>query len=109
MKSYPPIRCSASIRELTLAVLTRDHASSTSHTLIPPRRTKAKPIAILAEGVIMFAIPHVPERWIGDRDQSPNGSKLDPTDFGLVKQRGWPRLKCEGRIETRASLLDKCE
>ena len=56
----------------------------------------------------MFAIPHVSERWIRHRDQSQNGRSSIPLILG-VKQRGWPRLKCEGLIETRASLLDKRE
>src|SRR5579872_1018272 len=54
MNRYPPIRCSASIRELALAALTRDHDSSTSQTFTPPSRTNARPRAILAEGVNML-------------------------------------------------------
>src|SRR5262249_15176431 len=51
MNRYPPIRWSASNRELTWAALTRDHASSASQTLTPPRRTKARPSARLVEVV----------------------------------------------------------
>src|SRR5579872_5831063 len=54
MNRYPPIRCSASIRELALAALTRDHDSSTSQTFTPPSRTNARPRAMLAEVVNML-------------------------------------------------------
>src|SRR5579863_4563857 len=54
MYRYPPTRCSVSMVALTLAAFTRDQASNASHTLIPPRRTKAIPSVILKEGLSML-------------------------------------------------------
>src|SRR5215470_12391419 len=53
MNTYPPMRCSAIIRALAFAAFTRDHASRTNHTFMPPTTTNRKPSTILAEGLII--------------------------------------------------------
>jgi hypothetical protein len=42
-QSYTPVILGASIRALAFAAFTRDHASRTSQTLIPPTSTNARP------------------------------------------------------------------
>src|SRR5689334_4369894 len=67
MNRYPPIRCSDNMRELTLAALIRDQDSRTGHTLMPPRRTNARPSAILVYVVSIVCNPVVVTLKTGDR------------------------------------------
>jgi hypothetical protein len=70
------------MRALAFAAFTRDHASSTSQTLIPPRRTNAIPSATLTVGVNMVFLrqfpfileDHCAERFIPGARQMHHGA-----------------------------------